>query len=512
MPTIRSNFKTGTEDWTTVGGATDIESFPESPDSTGYVRGTDSASGVWAFQGGSEWVGDLSDQFGGTLKYSLRQDDDSSQFADEDVTILGVNGVSITYTFGFSPGTDFTSFSVRLDAFSSWRIDGSSGRIASAEEILSVLEDVASFQIRGEYKNGADGADLNSVSLTEGKIINGDDVSIERPDFIKSTFNKGGEGWGFINDVREFRTPASGGVNDSGYLEVVDQASGAVMYYVAPQEYLDSKGGFYGGKLSYSMTLNDTSSPFTAADVIISGANGNTMHFTGDISPNTEWNNFSVRLSIASDWRLGSDSGTVATKAEIQAILDDILAMEIRGEFRVGGETVGMDNVILKAKQLDFDLYESATDKTLLDTSNGFDKLMQEATTGNAISIKYDFSTHGSIEEDITVNRMTVMGTNAAHAFSGKLALKGVAHNFTAQNFDDLTITGSNIRDTIKAQHLNAAFLKILGGGGNDKIIGEAFSTVLKGGDRSGQHYRRAWRRQACRRGRQRQTEWLRGQ
>lgn len=69
-----------------------------------------------------------------------------------DVVITG-NGLSLSKTFPNAPGMQWTPRRVFLDGASGWVID-ESGQLATDDDVRSVLRDVTSFQIRGEFVDG----------------------------------------------------------------------------------------------------------------------------------------------------------------------------------------------------------------------------------------------------------------------------------------------------------------------------------------------------------------------
>jgi hypothetical protein len=274
--------------------------------------------------------------------------------------IVGGNGVTLTYSFAENPTTDWSIFKVRMGAFDGWRIDG--GRIATEAEIKGVLTQVDSFQIRGEYLAGADTADLDSVKWTEGKDVKGDGVAKVTADDVRSTFKSGGEGWGFRADVEEFRHQGTGGKavkGNTGHIEAEDRAVGDIVYFVAPDAFGGVKSGFYGGKLSFSLRADRTDTPITdpLPDVIITGG-GMTLvvELEGDIG--TDWTDYSARLAAKQGWKIGDLGGANATKADITAVLANITDLQIRCEFRIGVEVIGLDEVRLSAPNKPYDVLD----------------------------------------------------------------------------------------------------------------------------------------------------------
>lgn len=166
-----STFDTDNEGWL-VGGPTPdpADYFPTGGNPGGFVRGYD-ASGptggraFWAFIAPTEFLGDLSAAYGGTLSFDLRQTvAGGTPFDDDDVTLIG-GGSTLVIDAGANPPRSWTSYSVILDETAGWVFDGTAQPPTMAE-MQTVLADVTELWIRGEFIAGDDSADLDNVVLT----------------------------------------------------------------------------------------------------------------------------------------------------------------------------------------------------------------------------------------------------------------------------------------------------------------------------------------------------------
>ncbi len=160
-----------------------------------------------------------------------------------------------------------------------------------------------------------------------------------------STFDVDRDGWTVFGDSPAIPNWVAAGGNPGGYIEAIDDISGGVWYWQAPVQYLGDVSTAFGGILSYDLRQSDISSPFGNDDVILS--NGSTSIVLDHSHPGTQWTSYIVQLDSTSDWRLGTESGPVATDEDILAVLGDLQSLRIRGEYRVGSDFGGLDNVIL---------------------------------------------------------------------------------------------------------------------------------------------------------------------
>jgi hypothetical protein len=62
----------------------------------------------------------------------------------------------------------------------------------------------------------------------------------------------------------------------------------------------------------------------------------------------TDWTNFSVQLSASANWRWNWNQP--ATQEQMHQVLAAPTRLEIRGEFRTGDDTGGLDNIQLIAQ------------------------------------------------------------------------------------------------------------------------------------------------------------------
>ena len=129
---LKSKFAGGTGGWTVVDGAAGFGWVDNPLRKGGHIAATDAGAGLWGFVGPAGWTGDLSDNYGGTITYSLRLASGGEAFHETDITITAGDGSVLTYSFDQLATSDWTRFKVTLDPYSGWR--NASGAIASEAE------------------------------------------------------------------------------------------------------------------------------------------------------------------------------------------------------------------------------------------------------------------------------------------------------------------------------------------------------------------------------------------
>ena len=132
----------------------------------GHISHADEAVGeTWHFRAPDSVLKQLAAAENGTLSYSLKQSTDDPGFLDDDVIIVGPAG-RLSFRFGTSPGSDWTSFAVKFTAAAGWRWNWNAR--ATQEQIHRVLANPTSLEIRGEYQTGPDEGALDNVVLRSG--------------------------------------------------------------------------------------------------------------------------------------------------------------------------------------------------------------------------------------------------------------------------------------------------------------------------------------------------------
>ncbi|WP_439027843.1 laminin B domain-containing protein [Haloarchaeobius sp. DT45] len=183
-----STFETTTEGWTVVGDVQDGSVFPDRKSGEGdpgsYLSAEDDTTGdVWYWVAPRSFRGSKSPYIGGTLAFSLRQSSTDSQFDAPDVVLASDEQV-LYHDFGDEaahPGTEWTRYEIPLTP-DAWLQDTETGGVgavpddgrldrsepADVETFEEVVGSLETLHIRGEYVDGSDVGDLDSVTLTPG--------------------------------------------------------------------------------------------------------------------------------------------------------------------------------------------------------------------------------------------------------------------------------------------------------------------------------------------------------
>jgi hypothetical protein len=165
-----STFEADNEGWTLSnnGSLTTPTLEREGGNPGGHLCGRDEGDGdIWYFVAPQKFLGNAGNTYGKRLTFDLKQGSIFNQVRGRDVVLNG-GGLALTWFSRFAPGLDWTPYSIRLDAESGWRIDDPTGPGAPATEaeLRTVLGDLRSLRIRGEFYDGPnDTACLDNVYL-----------------------------------------------------------------------------------------------------------------------------------------------------------------------------------------------------------------------------------------------------------------------------------------------------------------------------------------------------------
>lgn len=127
----------------------------------GCIYGTDNSTGAWFFLAPQSLLQEIRQGYGKTLRFDLKLNIDGTANTNDDIIITdGIN--TLTYDLETNPGTTWTSYSVRFDESSEWRIKGTR---VSQTDIKRILQHATGCKIRGEYLEGPDYGGLDNVAL-----------------------------------------------------------------------------------------------------------------------------------------------------------------------------------------------------------------------------------------------------------------------------------------------------------------------------------------------------------
>jgi hypothetical protein len=187
---IASDFEKTGEGWRIMGDAQGNSTFPNHEQSGGNPGRCLSAvdtveGGTWYWVAPRQFVGDKSAYHDGELRFDIYQNNRSSQFNARDVILSGTS-TDLVYNFGdvdSHPQTDWTSYTVPLQATSSWTVESLEGTTATADHFETVLGDLQSLAIRGEYVTGSDTGYLDNPAIVPANRLDGEpEATIQTPD------------------------------------------------------------------------------------------------------------------------------------------------------------------------------------------------------------------------------------------------------------------------------------------------------------------------------------------
>jgi Laminin B (Domain IV)/PEP-CTERM motif len=156
---LTSTFDSSAEGWNAVDPTGDYTSSWQSSGGNpgGYLQGseTDPLGGTGYFYAPASWLGNWSAYAGGTISYDLKVFDGTDYFNDLDV-IISNGSNSVSWSSNINPvGDGWVTFQVQLTA----------ANFSGGSSLASILSNVTSFSIRGEFITGAEVEGLDNVRV-----------------------------------------------------------------------------------------------------------------------------------------------------------------------------------------------------------------------------------------------------------------------------------------------------------------------------------------------------------
>lgn len=161
---------------------------------------------------------------------------------------------------------------------------------------------------------------------------------------VLGTFDTDNEGWTTLGDVTSYTHQSTGG-NPDGWLRIVDAATGAIFYLIAPDNYLGDQSAANGTTLSFDALVESRSGGALAEFGTITLSSSTDAYSVDNFDvPATigAWETFSVPLT-ADAWG--------ATETAWSNLLSDLTEIRIRMEMINGRETVGFDNFVFEVPE-----------------------------------------------------------------------------------------------------------------------------------------------------------------
>ncbi len=161
-----SDFEASADGWTMTG---DVAPQPElratGGNPGGCICGTDlEQADIWYFVAPNKYLGDVSRAYGRRLTWDLKGSSIYFLLKGRDVVMQGP-GISIVFNVKDAPGLDWTPYSATLEAGAGWKLDTAAQPDATEADIKSVLSNLHSLRIRGEYVDGPDHECIDNVEF-----------------------------------------------------------------------------------------------------------------------------------------------------------------------------------------------------------------------------------------------------------------------------------------------------------------------------------------------------------
>lgn len=168
------------------------------------------------------------------------------------------------------------------------------------------------------------------------------------PGTVTATFDDGAEGWTVAGDAQDGEaapTHVAAGGSSGGHLEAADDVTGGVWYWNASGEFLGDRSAYLDGTLSFSLRQSATDDQFDGWDVILDDGDVRLGYRFADGPPGTNWTRYEV--PVAAEGWTNVDTDDPATESEFEGVVSDLELLWIRGEYRTGSDTGGIDEVEL---------------------------------------------------------------------------------------------------------------------------------------------------------------------
>ncbi len=163
-----STFDSNTDGWTVVGDAAIPATFVATGGNPGgFLQVVDAVDGgVIYFVAPAKFLGNHSSAYGTNLQFDLMQffTEAPDQFDDDDILLSGA-GLTLAFDTATNPPNGAgSSYSVPL-VETGWHLNSIAGAPATQAQMQSVLGNLTSLEIRGEFQTGADTDSIDNVRL-----------------------------------------------------------------------------------------------------------------------------------------------------------------------------------------------------------------------------------------------------------------------------------------------------------------------------------------------------------
>jgi len=200
---ITSSFTGNAGGWTTPNDADGTITFNAAGGNPGgyvsgspyvFVTGSGNLYIPFDFVAPGTYLGNRSSYYGGTLRYDIQQSTTGTPNQYVEVTIIDNGGVSLYYfpaTPNQPPAGSWATYSVIMNnALGFWKTTNSStGTAATEAQVLNVLTNLASLQIRGLYRDANVTSRLDNVTFYPPIVVTTQPVSRVICDGVVTTLN-----------------------------------------------------------------------------------------------------------------------------------------------------------------------------------------------------------------------------------------------------------------------------------------------------------------------------------
>lgn len=182
---------------------------------------------------------------------------------------------------------------------------------------------------------------LDSYNAGRGDLA----ASVPEDLIVASRFDSNAEGWTgaglSVSNLSQIVQVLPITYNSSGYIGITDNDNDWTTF-AAPSKYLGDKSEWFGGEITLDM-LHQTSGTRIEGPMVFLVGSGIVLCSPWTI-PSDSWRHFSIPLRPAG-WHLNTYNGIEPTTEQMVAVLSNLQAMYIIGDFVAGVETTHIDNV-----------------------------------------------------------------------------------------------------------------------------------------------------------------------
>ena len=164
---VSTTFDSDLEGWSFYSDG-DIAYDSATGNPAGSARMEDNGSGgYFGYLAPVAYRGDKSVYYGGTFSYEIRINNSTTAGATQPDVLISGGGVEINLDLPVPDANVWNTREIRLDTSEDWRINSLGGAVATEEQIRTVLGDITTLRIRGEFSTQtSDITYLDNVAMT----------------------------------------------------------------------------------------------------------------------------------------------------------------------------------------------------------------------------------------------------------------------------------------------------------------------------------------------------------